>query len=59
MTKRLMLALAIATGAAAANAATPRQAAAEGNWDYVCCGPQCPIGDRCSGNGIYACCKDE
>ncbi len=59
MTKRLILALSIATAAAAANAATPRRAVAEGLWGYVCCGSLCENGDKCSGDGTFSCCKPE
>ena len=59
MIKRLVLALSVATAAAAVNAATPRTAIADdGKWGYVCCGETCPIGDACTSNGAYTCCKE-
>lgn len=57
MLKRLILALVVATAAATANSVTPRTAAAEGSWGYVCCGNTCELGDVCSGSGTYTCCK--
>lgn len=59
MIKRLILALAVTTAAAAANAATPRTAVASGSWAYVCCGETCEAGDVCGGSGTYTCCKAE
>ncbi len=57
--KRLLLALGVVALSAAANALTPRRAAAEGSWEYVCCGSGCEIGDVCAGTGNYICCKEE
>lgn len=57
--KRLILALTVAVLAAAANAATPTTALAEGNWEDVCCGTSCGYADYCLGNGNKTCCKPE
>ncbi len=58
MLKRLILALAVTTTAAVANAAIPKKAAADCGWAYVCCGAMCET-DKCEGKGNQPCCKDE